>query len=90
LPSGLVAKSSRICSMKNLLRPYGLVIPTPTVDDSLIGDTALPYTVADDEKIKLRHPCVSRACDFQNNSSSKGRGSTSPPKPKKVYTRERK
>jgi len=62
LPSGLDARSSRICSMKYLLRPYGLVIPTPTLDDSSIGDAALPYTVADDEKIKLRHPCVSRAC----------------------------
>lgn len=62
LPSGLDARSSRICSMKYLLRPYGLVIPTPTFDDSSTGDAAFPYTVADDEKIKLRHPCVSRAC----------------------------
>jgi hypothetical protein len=65
-PSGLAQRSSKICSTKNLERPYGLVTPTPTGDASVMGGVPDPYTVADDEKISCRHPWDSSACHGQH------------------------
>lgn len=54
--------SCRMCSMKNLVRPYGLVQP-PVSSVSTSGSTlGGPYTVAELEKIRFGTPFSRITC----------------------------
>jgi len=50
--------SSSICSMMCLDRPYALVMPAPVGASSASGGAFSPYTVQDDEKIRVLHPTL--------------------------------